>query len=329
MGLFFISVGMSINFGLLLAEPLVLLALVVLLVVVKGVVLWGLTYFCNILDSQKSLFVFLLSQGGEFAFVLFGVATGQGLLDSALVDKLIVVVALSMVTTPLLLLLYERVIAPRYIRPDEPQQTDDIDDGETPVIIAGFGRFGRTVGRLLHANGIPTTILDYDPDRIEAVRRFGYKVYYGDASRHDVLEIAGAEHARLLIVAIDDQEMALQVVEQARKHYPHLVILSRADDNGHAYELMRRGVQLFRREYYASALHLGEDALKQLGFGAYRAKQAANIFNDYDQELLQKLYETEEFEVRRSLSLQTREQLEKVLTADAEEISRSNREGWE
>jgi glutathione-regulated potassium-efflux system ancillary protein KefC len=329
MGLFFISVGMSINFGLLLEQPLILLSLVALLVVVKGVVLWGLTYFCNILDSQKSLFVFLLSQGGEFAFVLFSVATDKGLLDSAIGDKLIVVVALSMVTTPLLLLLYERVIAPRYIRPDEPQQTDDIDDGETPVIIAGFGRFGRTVGRLLHANGIPTTILDYDPDRIEAVRRFGYKVYYGDASRHDVLEIAGAEHARLLIVAVDDQEMALQVVEQARKHYPHLVILSRADDNGHAYELMRRGVQLFRREYYASALHLGEDALKQLGFGAYRAKQAANIFNDYDQELLQKLYETEEFEVRRSLSLQTREQLEKVLTADAEELSRSNREGWE
>ncbi len=329
MGLFFISVGMSINFGLLLAEPVMLLSLVLLLVVVKGAVLWGLSYFCNILDSQKSLFVFLLSQGGEFAFVLFSVAISRGILDSAIGDRLVVVVALSMVTTPLLLFLYERVIAPRYIYPDQPLQTDTINEGENPVIIAGFGRFGRTVGRLLHANGVPTTILDYDPDRIEAVRQFGYKVYYGDASRHDVLEAAGADVAKLLIVAVDDQGVALRVVEQAKKHYPHLVILARADDNAHAYELMSRDVRLFRREYYASALQLGEDALKQLGFGAYRAKQAANIFNDYDQELLQKLYITEASEVRRSLSIQTREQLEKVLTADAEEISRSNREGWE
>ncbi len=329
MGLFFISVGMSINFGLLLAEPLTLLSLVLLLVVAKGLVLWGLSRVCNILDSQKSLFVFLLSQGGEFAFVLFSVATDSGILSGAASDKLVVVVALSMVTTPLLLLLYERMIAPRYIHLDQTRPTDAIEEGENPVIIAGFGRFGRTVGRLLHANGVPTTILDYDPDRIEAVRHFGYKVYYGDASRHDVLEAAGADVAKLLIVAVDDQEVALRVVEQARKHYPHLVILARADDNAHAYELMSRDVKLFRREYYASALQLGEDALKQLGFGAYRAKQAANIFNDYDQALLQKLYITDASEVRRSLSIQTREQLEKVLTADAEEISRSNREGWE
>ncbi len=329
MGLFFISVGMSINFGLLMVEPVLLLSLVLLLIVAKGVVLWGVSHFCTIPVSQRSLFVFLLSQGGEFAFVLFNVATDSGVLASATSDRLIVVVALSMVTTPLLLILYERVIAPRYINLDQPQQDDAIDDDKNPVIIAGFGRFGRTVGRLLHANGVPTTILDHDPDQIESVRRFGYKVYYGDASRHATLEAAGAANAKLLIIAIDDQEMALQVVDQVNQHFPHIDILARADDNGHAYELMRRGVELFRREYYASALELGEDALKRLGFGAYRAKQAANIFNDYDQALLQELYITEASEVRRSLSLQTREQLERVLTADAEELSRSNREGWE
>jgi glutathione-regulated potassium-efflux system ancillary protein KefC len=329
MGLFFISVGMSIDFGILLSEPLVILGLVLLLVAAKGVVLWILSRFCTIPVSQKSLFVFLLAQGGEFAFVLFGVASGSGLLDGAISGRLIVIVALSMVTTPLLLLLYEKVIAPRYINLDQPPEPDHIDEKGNPVIIAGFGRFGRTVGRLLHANGVPTTILDHDPDQIEMVRSFGYRVYYGDASRHEILEAAGAEEARLLIVAIDDPELALQVIDQVKKYFPHLTILSRADNNGHAYELWRRGITLFRREYYASALQLGEDALRQLGFSAYRAKQAANIFNDHDQALLQELYRTEAPEIRRSLSLQTREQVERVLTADEEEIARSNREGWE
>ncbi len=329
MGLFFISVGMSIDFGLLLAEPLTLLALVLLLVVAKGTVLWGLSRFSTIPISQKSLFVFLLAQGGEFAFVLFNVASGSGVLDSATTDRLVVVVALSMITTPLLLLLYEHVIAPRYINLEQPRQPDSIDEHGHPVIIAGFGRFGRTVGRLLHANGVPTTILDHDPDQIEAVRRFGYKVYFGDASRHDILEAAGAGEARMLIVAIDNVELALQVIDHAKKHFPHLIILSRAENNGHAYELLRRGVKLFQREYYASALKLGEEALKELGFGAYRAKQATHIFHDHDQALLQELYSTEAPKTRRSLSLQAREQLERVLTADEEEIARSNREGWE
>ncbi len=329
MGLFFISVGMSIDFGLLLAEPVLLLGLVLLLVVFKGAVLWGLSRFCTIPTSQKSLFVFLLAQGGEFAFVLFGEAAGSGILDAVTADRLVVVVALSMIMTPLFLLYYERVIARRHVTLHQPRQPDVVEDKGHPVIIAGFGRFGRTVGRLLHANGVPTTILDHDPDQIEAVRSFGYKVYYGDASRHDILAAAGAEEARLLIVAIDDPEMALQVIDQAKKYFPHLTILARAENNGHAYELLRRDVTLFRREYYASALQLGEDALKQLGFSAYRAKQAAHIFNDHDQALLRELYRTEAPEIRRSLSLQTREQLERVLTADEEEIARSNREGWE
>lgn len=329
MGLFFISVGMSIDFGLLLAEPVTLLALVLLLVMAKGIVLWSISYFCAIPISQRSLFVFLLAQGGEFAFVLFNVATGSGVLDGATSDRLVVVVALSMITAPLLLLLYEHVIAPRYINLDRPREPDNIDKRNHPVIIAGFGRFGRTVGRLLHANGVPTTILDHDPDQIEAIRPFGYKVYFGDAGRHDILEAAGAQEARLLIVAIDDAEMALQIVDQAQKHFPHLIILSRAYNNGHTYELMRRGVKLFQREYYASALKLGEDALRALGFGAYRAKQAAHIFHDHDQALLRELQRTEAPETRRMLSLKAREQLERILTADEEEITRSNREGWE
>ncbi len=328
MGLFFISVGMSIDFGLLLREPMTILALTALLVVAKGLVLWLLARFGNIPKSQVSLFVFLLSQGGEFAFVIFSVASGSGVLDKAAVDYLVVIVALSMLTTPFLLLFYEHVITPRFINLDQPKEADQIDEDDNPVIIAGFGRFGRTVGRLLHANGIPTTILDHDPDQIEAIRKFGYKVYYGDSSRHAVLAAAGADKAKLLIITIDDADVTLHIIEQAQKHFPHLTILARARNNGHAYEILRRGVHLFQREMYDSALHLGEEALKQMGFGAYRSRNAAQVFQDYDRKLLLKMFEVEAPEDRRLLSLQTREQLEQVLTADAEEMAKQNRQGW-
>jgi len=328
MGLFFISVGMSIDFGLLFRNPLTILALVTLLVVAKGLILWVLARLGKIPESQTSLFVFMLSQGGEFAFVIFSVASGSGVLDQATVDYLVVIVALSMLTTPFLLLIYTNVITPRFMHLDQPMEEDTIDDEDNPVIIAGFGRFGRTVGRLLHANGIPTTILDHDPDQIEAIRRFGYKVYYGDSSRHGVLAAAGADKAKLLIITIDDAEVALNIIEQAQKYFPHLTILTRARNNGHAYEILRRGVHLFRREMYDSALHLGEEALKQLGFGAYRSRTAAQVFNDYDQKLLQELFEAEAPEDRRLLSLQAREQIEQVLNADAEEIAKENRQGW-
>lgn len=329
MGLFFISVGMSIDFGLLVKDPLIILALVVVLVLVKGLVLWLLAKAAKIPNSQSSLFVFLLSQGGEFAFVIFSVASGSGVLEQATVDYLVVIVALSMLTTPFLLLLYQHVIAPRYINLDQPQPQPDTIAEDNPVIIAGFGRFGRTTGRLLHANKIATTILDHDPDQIETIRRFGYKVYYGDASRYEILHAAGADKAKLLIITIDDADVVLNIIDQVQKHFPHLTILTRARNNGHVYEIMRRGVSLFRRELYDSALYLGEEALKQLGFGAYRSRTATQVFHEYDKKLLRKLQETEAPEDRRLLSLQAREDIEQVLTADAEEIAKENRQGWD
>jgi glutathione-regulated potassium-efflux system ancillary protein KefC len=328
MGLFFISVGMSIDFGLLLKDPLIILALVVLLVLVKGAVLWLLAKAAKIPKSQSSLFVFLLSQGGEFAFVIFSVASGSGVLQQATVDYLVVIVALSMLSTPFLLLLYQHVIAPRFINLDQPPEPDAIEE-DNPVIIAGFGRFGRTVGRLLHANGIATTILDHDPDQIETIRRFGYKVYYGDASRYEILHAAGADKAKLLIITIDDADAVLDIIDQVQKHFPNLTIITRARNNGHVYEILQRGVSLFRRELYESALQLGEEALKQLGFGAYRSKTATQVFHAYDKKLLRELHKTEAPEDRRLLSLQAREDIEQILTADAEEIAKDNRQGWD
>ncbi|MEJ1470276.1 MAG: glutathione-regulated potassium-efflux system protein KefC [Candidatus Sedimenticola sp. (ex Thyasira tokunagai)] len=331
LGLFFISVGMSIDFGILLERPLLIIGLVIGLVLIKLAVLWGISSGCKepIPLSQRPLFAFLLCQGGEFAFVLFSVARGAGALETRLADPLFVVVALSMVTTPLLLILYERTIAPRFADMSEEQEDDTVEEEGNPVIIAGFGRFGRVVGRLLTANRIPTTILDHDPDRIEMVRRFDYKVYYGNATRHATLHAAGAAKAKLLIVTVDDPAITLQVVETTRKHFPKLRILARAQDMDHAFELQRRGVELFQRELLESALLLGEDALKQLGFGAYRAKKAAHAFRDHDRSLCDALYEADALEKHISITRQAREELEQVLSADAEELGRRRNHGWD
>ncbi|MBF0256391.1 MAG: glutathione-regulated potassium-efflux system protein KefC [Gammaproteobacteria bacterium] len=330
LGLFFISVGMSINFGLLLAQPLLILGLVLLLVAIKLLVLWFIASRCKtpLEGDQRALFAFLLCQGGEFAFVLFGVARTEGLLDTALTDPLILVVSLSMVITPLLLLLQNRLLQPQHMRLGEPRPADPMDE-VNPVIIAGFGRFGRVVGRLLHANRVATTLLDHDPDHIELVRQYGYKVYYGDATRLDILRAAGADKARLLIVALDDAEASLHLVELAKEHFPQLKILARAYDLTHAYQLHKRGVELFQREMLESALKLGEQSLRELGFGAYRAQEAANRFRDYDRKLFDLLQEEGALEKGLLMQRHSGEELEQVLNADREEFPQQRDRGWE
>ena len=329
LGLFFISVGMSIDFGLLLQQPGLILALVVGLVLIKMAVLFLLAWRSSIPQGQRALFVFLLSQGGEFAFVLFTVATGSGALDRELASLLFVVVAISMITTPLLLLANERLIEPRFLRLGDEQPADIIEEQENPVIIAGFGQFGRVVGRLLHANGIHTTVLDHDPGQIDSARRFGYQVYFGDASRVDILHAAGAEQARLLIVAVDNPEMGLAIVDIANNHFPHLTILSRVKNIAHAMEMRKRDVNLIQYESTESALRLGEDALKSLGFGAYQAKQMAHIFRQHEQALLQQIYRTDALQKRIDLSLKARQDLARILSADEEERQQRQGKGWQ
>ena len=331
LGLFFISVGMSVDLGILFSSPVMIMALVAGLVAVKLLVLWIIASRCTdpVPISQRPIFAFLLCQGGEFAFVLFSAARGAGALEDRLADPLVVVVALSMVTTPLLMIIYERFIAPKYVEVGENRQPDRVDESDNTVIIAGFGRFGRVVGRLLHANRIPTTILDHDPDHIERVREFGYKVYYGDATRRGVLHAAGADKARLLVLAIDDPEAALQVVDQVNKHFPGLKIVARARDLSHAFALKNRGIEVFQREALESGLRLGEETLQQLGFGAYHAKQAAHAFRDHDLELFHDLYEQGAYEKRISMQQQTKNELEKVLSADEEDIENRRKQAWD
>ncbi len=319
LGLFFIAVGMSIDLQLLVRQPLLVFGLVIGLVAVKSLVLIGLGKVIGIPAGQRALFAFMLGQGGEFAFVIFTLAFDAGLLDPQTKALLILVVALSMLLTPLLLLVEGRWISPRFYRQQErPREADEIDSGErgNPVVIVGFGRFGRVVGRLLHANGIGTIVLDTDPEEIEQARRFGYKVYFGDASRMETLHKAGIDQAKLLILAVGDPEYGLRLAGRVRATFPELPILARAHDMHHAFELKKLGVTGFEREIREGALMLGGDALRHLGYGAYQARMAMNRFRDHDATLFRRLYESDELESHISISREARAELEKVFVAD-------------
>ncbi len=283
LGLFFISVGASIDFNVLFRQPLFILGLVLGLIVLKGLILFVLGRFFEQSLSQNLLFATALAQGGEFGFVLFSFAQQSNVLPPSITAPLVVVVALSMGLTPLMMIVNEQLIQPQFRSLGEgDRQPDDIDDGETPVILAGFGRFGQVVGRLLIANGFRATILDHDPSHIEMLRKFGYKVFYGDSSRIDLLHAAGAQDAKLFVVAIDDPNKALHTIDMVRKHFPHLKILARAIDRRHSYELIRKGVEVIERETFESSLMMGIEALKLLGYRAYRAHRAARTFRKHD-----------------------------------------------
>jgi glutathione-regulated potassium-efflux system ancillary protein KefC len=241
---------------------------------------------------------------------------------------LIAVVALSMMTTPALLLVHDRVVA-RLSRGGG-REMDAIESRDNPVIIAGFGRFGQIVGRLLHANGIGTTILDHDPDQIELIRKLGFKVFYGDAARLDLLRAAGAERARILVVAVDDRRHARKIAALAREHFPGLQVLTRAWDLVHAFELRELGVAEVQRETLESALRLGERALHRLGMTAWQSRQAANQFRDHDEKLLEELYRhfSEELEVRAAISADARERLREQMQADEVFFEQHRDDDW-
>lgn len=321
LGLFFIAVGMSIDFGILLRQPLLVLMVLAGFLLIKTAILLLLGKYFDILPQQRMLFAFVLSQGGEFAFVIFGAAAAAEVFSADVASILMVVVALSMVFTPLLLLLHDKVIAPRFraanIRPD------DVIEGENqPVIIAGFGRFGQIIGRLLHANRVGVTVLDHDPDQIDLLRKFGYKVFYGDATRMDLLHAAGAGRARALVVAIDGVEESLALVEAARKEFPDLLILARARNVTHYYDLMDLGVTVIERETFEAALSLGRKALQQLGFDERRARRAAMKFREHNLKTLHAVYPYYKDQQQMiSMAAQAREELEAMFARDAEVLS--------
>lgn len=288
LGLFFIAVGASIDFALVGAQLGVVSALVAGIIAVKFAVLWGIGRAARMGTDQHLLFALALAQGGEFCFVLLSFATQNAVLAEPVAGLLVAAVALSMALTPLLLLLWERGIAPRVGTREADRPMDAVHE-ENPVIIVGFGDFGATVGRLLTASGVETTVLDLDSDRVDLLRRMGLRVFYGDASREDLLRSAGAEKARLAILCVGDHEANLALAKSIRRHFPHLTILARAAGRLSAYELLELGVPVVQRESVDGALRLGEEALRRLGRRAHEAHRAAQHFRRRDEANLVRL----------------------------------------
>ncbi len=283
LGLFFIAVGASIDFGLLLDGPGTIGGLLVGAIVVKLAVLVILGRAFGAARDQVPLFAVALAQVGEFAFVLFSFAGQSGVLPESVTRPLVAVTALSMAMSPLLFTLHDRVILPRLRPVGGNDRESDVEDESHPVIIAGYGRFGQICGRFLRSNGIGATVLDADVDQIEILKRFGTKVFYGDASRLDLLRAAGAANARLLIVAVDDHAKAVQIVHTVHTHFPHLTVFARARGRTEAYELLDLGVSQVYRETFDTSLRLGEDALRALGAHAHLAHRAARTFRHHDE----------------------------------------------
>jgi len=331
LGLFFIAVGSSINFSLLLERPGIIIGLLGLLIVVKFSILFGLGRIFKLRSGQDWLFSFSLAQAGEFAFVLISFSTQNAILSPEVSGILLIVVALSMLVTPLLLIINERLVQPAFSKSENEKEADEIDESDHPVIIAGFGRFGVVLGRFLRACGIQATILDNNPNNIQVLRKFGFKVYYGDASRPDLLEAAGAAEAKVMIIAVDEREKISGMVEFVRRKYPQLKIFTRAVDVSHSFELIDHGVAGLRRDTYDSSIALGVQALSELGFKKYQAERSARAFKYHDEEVmteLQKLWKGDKkkyFTEARKFS----EQLENILLTEQEQSIHESDSAWD
>ncbi len=307
LGLFFISVGMSIAFSVLWSEPLRLLALVGGFVGVKIAVMFGLASLFRMHLADRLLLAILLSQAGEFAFVILQFAQSAGALSAEDHGLLAVAVALSMATTPLLLLAFDRLVAPR-LDARNTRDSDDITE-HRKIVVLGYGRFGQIITRMLRAQGFETTLIDDDPAQIDLVRKFGVKVFYGDGSRLDLLHAAGVGQAELVVVAVGGADRILDIARKVRRHFPDVTIAARAIDRGHAHELMAMGVEVFERETFLSAISLGAKVLVQLGVAPIDAHHMAQAFERHDNQLLTDSFAVREDEdayvgmVRQSMSL--------------------------
>ena len=322
LGLFFISVGMSVDFGFLLAKPLVVLALIASMLLVKGLVLWGISVAVGLPKGERPLFILLLAQGGEFAFVLLGLAAAREAINAEVAQAVTLAVAMSMLLTPFLLLAYDKLVAPRLGNAAERPPADAPEAGK--VIVAGLGRVGQVVARLLNASGYAPTVLDDDPDHVEASRKFGFRVFYGDATRLDLLEAAGAGSADFLILALDDRDATTSLAALAKKHFPNLRIIARARDMRHLFELRDLGVEVIERETFRGAIALGEAALAAISGNPERASRAVRAFDEHDAEVLAKLYAVhkESPDAHVSVSNELRDQLVQTLSEDRTKIER-------
>ena len=290
LGLFFMAVGMSIDFGVLRQSPGLMAAILLGFLGLKLVVIYGLAALIKLPYQERPVFAVLLAQGGEFAFVVFQAAAGARVFSPETASLLIGAVALSMLLSPLLLVAVDKRVLPRYASGNKPRLAEISEPQHAPVIIAGFGRYGQIVGRLLLAQGIAPTVLDHDADMIETVRAFGFRVFYGDATRLDLLRTAGAASAKIVVVAVDDVEQSLTIVDLVKEHFPQLQIVARARDVTHWNALRDRGVMCVERELFESSLRSARSVLELLGQPPHEARRGAMRFRQHNLELFEQMY---------------------------------------
>jgi glutathione-regulated potassium-efflux system ancillary protein KefC len=290
LGLFFIAVGMSIDFGVLAKSPALMAAVVLGFLAIKAAVIYSLARAMGLPLEERPVFTLLLAQGGEFAFVVFQAAAGARVLPAETSSLLLGAVAVSMLLSPLLLVVIDKFVLPRWANAKATHLDEISQPQNAPIIIAGFGRYGQIIGRMLGAQGIPATVLDHDADMVEAARSLGYKVFYGDATRLDLLRIAGAGTATVLVIAVDDKEQSLRIVDLVREHFPHLELVARARDVVHWNELRDRGVTRIEREVFESSLRSARTVLEVLGYAPHEARNHAMRFRRHNLELFEQMY---------------------------------------
>ena len=319
LGLFFIAIGMTMDLRLLAASPWSILAMGAALLGIKTLVLFGIARALKVGGRDALRFGLLLSQGGEFAFVLFTQAGALNLLPTEMIARLNLVVALSMAATPLLLKLVQR-LWPAPKTGHRSTEDEPAPHGQPAVIVAGFGRFGQIIGRILVSRRIPFTALDSNPDHIDTVRRFGNEVYFGDVTRLDLLHTAGLQHARIMVLAIDDVQASLRAVRLIREHFPHITLIVRARDRYHAYSLMAEGVEHVIRETLDSSLRAAQTTLAQLGMPETTAIDLVRTFRDVDERLLREQFaHRDKLDKLIELSARGREELESLLEAGSDD----------
>lgn len=330
LGLFFIAVGASIDFDLIFSKPLLIFGMVLGLMLIKALVLMVLGSLFGLRKDQNILFGLSLNQMGEFGFVLFAFALTDGILPKEVIDILIAVIALSMALTPLFLLVNEKFIQPKFgTLEEEDEREADVMNESNPVIIAGFGHFGNTTGRFLRAHNIGTTILEINSDRVDLLRKLGFKVFYGDATRYDLLKAAGAGQAKILIIAIDDNEKRLALVETVKKHFPHLRMLVRATNRVDTYDLMNAGMLHVYRETLDTSIRVGVDALKFLGYRSYNAQRASRTFLRNDEYNLKTLAAIRDKNLYIHTAKELIEELESTIQADMKSYGVAQDKGWD
>ncbi len=329
LGLFFIAVGMSIDFAVVMAQPWLIAAVVLAFLLVKAAVLWAMARTMPIPQLERPVFIILLAQGGEFGFVVFQTAAQAGVISAPVSSFLVAAVTISMLLTPLMLFAADRwwipFLATGKVEPEELKEPQ-----HEPVIIAGFGRYGQIVGRMLFANGIRPTVLDHDAEQIEAMRRFGWRVYYGDATRLDLMRTAGADKARVIVVAIDDIEQSIECVKMIRANFADATIVARARNVQHYYELYDLGVTLIERETLDSALMSARSTLERLGWQPHHARNLALRFRRHNVAQLATNAPHRKDEARLiAAAKQGRQQLEELFAIERQQAAeRQARAGW-